>query len=171
MASLVDLVGSAAIFSTGAPNSGVSVEINVSYLDAAYADVGTSPFCLDLLLFVSDNELVFLFPYARLLYYSLCSSGHFSFLPCFMFFVLYNESGLFCLWITLPLLMLMWVCLLSLLFFFFDRLCLLSLLIVCSLFRIMIGFVLCQYYPYYSSTPYTRVDTVPFFFIFCSLFL
>lgn len=56
-------------------------------------------------------------------------------------------------------------------FFFFDRLCLLSLLIVCSLFRIMIGFVLCQYYPYYSSTPYTRVDTVPFFFIFCSLFL
>lgn len=96
-ASLVDLVGSAAIFSTGAPISGVSVEINVSYLDAAYADVGTSPFCLDLLLFVSDNELVFLFPYARLLYYSLCSSGHFSFLPCFMFFVLYNESGLFCL--------------------------------------------------------------------------
>lgn len=37
-ASLVDLVGSAAIFSTGAPISGVSVEINVSYLDAAYAD-------------------------------------------------------------------------------------------------------------------------------------
>nr|CAN70725.1 hypothetical protein VITISV_011380 [Vitis vinifera] len=38
-ASLVDLVGSAAIFSTGAPISGVSVEINVSYLDAAYADI------------------------------------------------------------------------------------------------------------------------------------
>ena len=51
-------MGSAAIFTTGAPNSGVSVEINVSYLDAAYADVGTSSFCLDLLLFVSVNELV-----------------------------------------------------------------------------------------------------------------
>ncbi|XP_057970200.1 uncharacterized protein LOC131159359 isoform X2 [Malania oleifera] len=37
IASLVDLAGSAAIFSVGAPSSGVSVEINVSYLDAAYA--------------------------------------------------------------------------------------------------------------------------------------
>ena len=37
-ASLVDWVGSAAIFTTGAPMSGVSVEIKVSYLDAAYAD-------------------------------------------------------------------------------------------------------------------------------------
>ncbi|KAK9996856.1 hypothetical protein SO802_021542 [Lithocarpus litseifolius] len=35
---LVDLVGSAVIFSVGAPATGVSVEINVSYLDAAYAD-------------------------------------------------------------------------------------------------------------------------------------
>ena len=38
-ATLVDLVGSAVIFSVGAPATGVSVEINVSYLDAAYADV------------------------------------------------------------------------------------------------------------------------------------
>lgn len=38
-ATLVDLVGSAAIYTVGAPMTGVSVEINVSYLDAAYADV------------------------------------------------------------------------------------------------------------------------------------
>ncbi|KAK7282175.1 hypothetical protein RIF29_10770 [Crotalaria pallida] len=39
-AALVDVVGSAAICSVGysAPNTGVSVEINVSYLDAAYVD-------------------------------------------------------------------------------------------------------------------------------------
>ncbi|KAK9292729.1 hypothetical protein L1049_020708 [Liquidambar formosana] len=37
-ATLVDLVGSAVIYSVGAPMTGVSVEINVSYLDAAYAD-------------------------------------------------------------------------------------------------------------------------------------
>ncbi|KAK0606256.1 hypothetical protein LWI29_035732 [Acer saccharum] len=35
-ATLVDLVGSAVIFTLGAPATGVSVEINVSYLDAAY---------------------------------------------------------------------------------------------------------------------------------------
>lgn len=38
-ATLVDLVGSAAIHTMGAPQVGVSVEINVSYLDAAYLDV------------------------------------------------------------------------------------------------------------------------------------
>ncbi|GAV78411.1 4HBT domain-containing protein [Cephalotus follicularis] len=37
-ATLVDLVGSAVIYTLGAPMTGVSVEINVSYLDAAYAD-------------------------------------------------------------------------------------------------------------------------------------
>ncbi|XP_062158255.1 uncharacterized protein LOC133865795 isoform X2 [Alnus glutinosa] len=37
-ATLVDLVGSAVIYTVGAPTTGVSVEINVSYLDAAYAD-------------------------------------------------------------------------------------------------------------------------------------
>ncbi|XP_050206361.1 uncharacterized protein LOC126655977 [Mercurialis annua] len=37
-ATLVDLVGSAVIFTVGAPFTGVSVEINVSYLDAAYLD-------------------------------------------------------------------------------------------------------------------------------------
>ncbi|TKY73744.1 Acyl-coenzyme A thioesterase 13 [Spatholobus suberectus] len=39
-AALVDVVGSAAIPAVGysIPNTGVSVEINVSYLDAAYAD-------------------------------------------------------------------------------------------------------------------------------------
>ncbi|CAN0865114.1 Acyl-coenzyme A thioesterase 13 [Linum grandiflorum] len=37
-ATLVDLVGSAVIFTVGAPQTGVSVEINVSYLDAAYVD-------------------------------------------------------------------------------------------------------------------------------------
>ncbi|KAM1792453.1 hypothetical protein ACFX16_036463 [Malus domestica] len=35
-ATLVDLIGSAAILSSGALSSGVSVEINVSYLDSAY---------------------------------------------------------------------------------------------------------------------------------------
>ncbi|KAL3829409.1 hypothetical protein ACJIZ3_018211 [Penstemon smallii] len=35
-AALVDIVGSAAIFTMGASTSGVSVEINVSYLDGAY---------------------------------------------------------------------------------------------------------------------------------------
>ena len=39
IASLVDLVGSASIYASGVPTSGVSVEINVSYLDAALADV------------------------------------------------------------------------------------------------------------------------------------
>ena len=38
-ATLVDLVGTAAFQSLGAPHIGVSVEINVSYFDAAYADV------------------------------------------------------------------------------------------------------------------------------------
>lgn len=42
-ATLVDLVGSVAIHTVGAPNTGVSVEINVTYLDSAYADV--SMFC------------------------------------------------------------------------------------------------------------------------------
>ncbi|KAL2347129.1 hypothetical protein Fmac_001129 [Flemingia macrophylla] len=42
-AALVDVVGSAAIPTVGygGANTGVSVEINVSYLDAAYADVGS----------------------------------------------------------------------------------------------------------------------------------
>ncbi|CAI9108848.1 OLC1v1008547C1 [Oldenlandia corymbosa var. corymbosa] len=35
-ATLVDLVGSAVVYSIGAPATGVSVEINVSYLDGAY---------------------------------------------------------------------------------------------------------------------------------------
>ncbi|KAL4613710.1 hypothetical protein ACB092_07G000500 [Castanea dentata] len=35
---VVDLVGSAVIYGVGAPATGVSVEINVSYLDAAFAD-------------------------------------------------------------------------------------------------------------------------------------
>ncbi|PON35599.1 Phenylacetic acid degradation-related domain containing protein [Parasponia andersonii] len=36
-ATLVDLVGSAVMYTVGASMTGVSVEINVSYLDAAYA--------------------------------------------------------------------------------------------------------------------------------------
>ncbi|GAB4835472.1 hypothetical protein Ancab_000381 [Ancistrocladus abbreviatus] len=35
IAALVDLVGSAAVYTVGAPSTGVSVEINVSYLDGA----------------------------------------------------------------------------------------------------------------------------------------
>ncbi|MBA0741168.1 hypothetical protein Gogos_014338, partial [Gossypium gossypioides] len=38
-ASLVDLVGSAVIYSYGASTSGVSVEISITYLDAAYVGV------------------------------------------------------------------------------------------------------------------------------------
>lgn len=38
-AALVDIVGSAAILTMGAPTTGVSVEINVSYLDGAYVGV------------------------------------------------------------------------------------------------------------------------------------
>ncbi|KAH9713040.1 hypothetical protein WN943_021817 [Citrus x changshan-huyou] len=44
-ATLVDLVGSAAIFTVGAPSVGVSVEINVSYLDAAFGGVKFLDFC------------------------------------------------------------------------------------------------------------------------------
>ena len=53
-ATLVDLVGSAVIFTLGAPATGVSVEINVSYLDAAYAGVSLScPLCdITLILFL-----------------------------------------------------------------------------------------------------------------------
>ncbi|KAF0920689.1 hypothetical protein E2562_036192 [Oryza meyeriana var. granulata] len=38
VASLVDLVGSAVFFAGGSPTTGVSVEITVSYLDAARAN-------------------------------------------------------------------------------------------------------------------------------------
>ncbi|XVE83484.1 hypothetical protein DITRI_Ditri16bG0091700 [Diplodiscus trichospermus] len=38
-ASLVDLVGSAVIHTYGVSSTGVSVEISISYLDAAYVDV------------------------------------------------------------------------------------------------------------------------------------
>lgn len=39
---LVDLVGSAVIYTVGSPVMGVSVEINISYLDAAYVDVSSA---------------------------------------------------------------------------------------------------------------------------------
>jgi hypothetical protein len=56
-ATLVDLVGSAVIFTVGAPATGVSVEINVSYLDAAYVDVSFYPS----LCFVKLSSLSFCF--------------------------------------------------------------------------------------------------------------
>lgn len=37
--SLVDVLGSAAILTTGVSTTGVSLDINVSYLTSAYADV------------------------------------------------------------------------------------------------------------------------------------
>ena len=40
---VVDLVGSTVIYSVGTPATGVSVEINVSYLDAAFTVVSISP--------------------------------------------------------------------------------------------------------------------------------
>lgn len=39
----VDLVGSAAIYTMGTRHSGISMEISVTYLDAAYIDVSISP--------------------------------------------------------------------------------------------------------------------------------
>ncbi|KAM6579078.1 hypothetical protein CsatB_030915 [Cannabis sativa] len=36
-ATMVDLIGSAVLYTHGVPASGVSVEINISYLDSAYA--------------------------------------------------------------------------------------------------------------------------------------
>jgi hypothetical protein len=57
MATLVDLVGSAVIFTVGASATGVSVEINVSYLDAAYVDVSFYPS----LCFVKLSSLSFCF--------------------------------------------------------------------------------------------------------------
>ncbi|KAJ6844038.1 acyl-coenzyme A thioesterase 13-like [Iris pallida] len=42
VASLVDLVGSAVFFTTGAATSGVSVDINVSYLEAIYVHCSAS---------------------------------------------------------------------------------------------------------------------------------
>lgn len=41
-ATLVDIVGSAAIYTMGLRGSGVSVEINVSYLDVAFLDVSAA---------------------------------------------------------------------------------------------------------------------------------
>ena len=41
-ATLVDMVGSAVIYTVGSPVTGVSVEINVSYLDGAYVGVCNS---------------------------------------------------------------------------------------------------------------------------------
>lgn len=38
----MDVVGAAAVFVGGAPNTGVSVEINVSYVDVAYTGVRAS---------------------------------------------------------------------------------------------------------------------------------
>lgn len=38
----MDVIGAAAVFVGGAPVTGVSVEINVSYVDAAYAGVRAS---------------------------------------------------------------------------------------------------------------------------------
>ena len=50
-------MGSAVIFTLGAPATGVSVEINVSYLDAAYVDVSFYPS----LCFVKLSSLSFCF--------------------------------------------------------------------------------------------------------------
>ncbi|XP_062170358.1 uncharacterized protein LOC133876081, partial [Alnus glutinosa] len=58
---LVDLVGSAVIYIVGAPATEISVEINVSYLDAAYADeeieIETRAFCVGKAVGVVSVEL------------------------------------------------------------------------------------------------------------------
>ena len=60
-ATLVDLVGSAVIYTYGVSSSGVSVEINVSYLDAAYVDVS------DFLLLLSFIQFLPKFAYVTCL--------------------------------------------------------------------------------------------------------
>lgn len=45
-ASLVDLVGSAAFYTAGAQTKGSPLEINVAYLDAAFANVSVCLFYL-----------------------------------------------------------------------------------------------------------------------------
>ena len=52
LASLVDLVGSAVFFAGGSPTTGVSLEITISYLTAARANVSRR-----------DNELKIVHPY------------------------------------------------------------------------------------------------------------
>ncbi|MQL71141.1 hypothetical protein Taro_003484 [Colocasia esculenta] len=44
VASLVDIMGSAALFAAGYPTTGVSTDINISYLDAAHVDVSITPY-------------------------------------------------------------------------------------------------------------------------------
>jgi hypothetical protein len=56
----VDLVGSAVIYIVGAPATEISVEINLSYLDAAYADVSFYP-TLCFAMFLSSKFCSFLF--------------------------------------------------------------------------------------------------------------
>lgn len=53
-AALVDILGSAAIYTTklASPGSGVSVEISVSYVDAAYAGV-----CISIFLYIRLSVL------------------------------------------------------------------------------------------------------------------
>lgn len=76
-AALVDIVGSAVIFTMGAPTTGVSVEINVSYLDAAYAGVSE----LKTSLFSSSSFFHFCF---RLQIKYCANSFFYFFFPHFM---------------------------------------------------------------------------------------
>ena len=48
LASLVDLVGSAVFYAGGSPTTGVSLEITISYINAARANVRERSFFLDL---------------------------------------------------------------------------------------------------------------------------
>ncbi|MBA0864009.1 hypothetical protein Goshw_028628 [Gossypium schwendimanii] len=43
VATFVDIVSSAAIYTAGGTFAGASVEINISFMDAAYADVSIAP--------------------------------------------------------------------------------------------------------------------------------
>jgi len=60
LASLVDLVGSAVFFAGGSPTTGVSLEITISYLTAARANVSRR-----------DNELKIVHPYLVDFYLSI----------------------------------------------------------------------------------------------------
>lgn len=54
-------MGAAAIATVGSPLTGVSVEISVSFLDAAFVDVSISRFFINFMIFVSNNQLGFSF--------------------------------------------------------------------------------------------------------------
>ncbi|RWW69794.1 hypothetical protein BHE74_00022606, partial [Ensete ventricosum] len=57
VATLVDVVGSAAIISSGLPTTGVSLDINVSYLDPAFTGLPTVKYSISVWLLFFQEEI------------------------------------------------------------------------------------------------------------------